>query len=340
MMQSMYKNLIPSNVRDVFFTFKTILLDRNPIGLFHLSLYVFSIFSISFDVFLYLILRLIFKISSPTQPILFITGYSRSGTTPIYQILTKHLDVDYINNLIIPFPRSYPLVNWFYRLFNKRKTTSPNSYFGRTMGLYGTNDGAQLSYRWFNDEVFSGISEIRDKKKQHIRNFFSYSYRFQKKPIILKNCNFYLVAEQLLTLLPNSYFVFVKRDPELIIDSTISAREFIQGSREETWEFSLNSCTDNCNPVEEICLNIKHYHEIIESMKAGRFSKRVFELNYEDFCANPSKYIEEYSKLIFDSPAKAQTQTHPIDSLSIDSRMQTNEKDQAIIKNIVNTHLK
>ncbi len=280
----MIKGLLPANLKNSFSLLAKLLVSGNRIAVFQIVLYAVSMVTLPIDLLLSKACKHKGAIKGK-KPTLFLSGYSRSGTTMIYQALVASLtDTEYINNLVILFPKSYPLITSWYRKICGKRDLGLENYYGRTMGLYGTNDGAQLmNLFWGND--FTG--DLDSKQQDCLLNFFQLHSALLNKPLIFKNCNLYLKFATLLELFPNDIFVFVKRDPAATCLSTLKARQFIQGTMDCDWEFSISRVTgDYADPVEEIMRNIKYAYDLIDSL-----GDRVIVINYEDFCKDPSRLI-------------------------------------------------
>ncbi len=297
----MAKTIIPRNLSNVFTTALRVLKSGNRIGIFQLFLYALSIPLIPLDVALGAIQgAFMTRTHIMRKPVIFISGYSRSGTTLLYQALSKNWDVEYFNNVLILFPRSYILANYLYRKFSKARPADFRSFYGLSRGLYGTNDGAQIFYQWASEEDFIYARRLQARSAEDMEKFFRTHERCFKKTLLTKNCNLYQMFAQFAEILPNSYFIFVKRDPEKIIQSTLKAREFVQGDRTIPWEVSYkNARGGHEDPIEEICRNVKYCFDRIEEFREKAPAGRFFVVEYEAFCKDPVKVIGELTSGIF-----------------------------------------
>lgn len=299
----MPKRILPENLTNVFGTAMRILKSKNKIGIFQMVLYVFFLLMIPFDFLLSGIQWLcIHKKEHIRLPLIFISGYSRSGTTLLYQLLARSWNVEYINNIVILFPRSYILMNRLFRFFNKKRPGECLSFYGVTGGLTGTNDAAQLFYRWIPRCHYVEGVPIPPRNLLRMRRFLAGFETFFKQPLMTKNCNNYLIFEQLAEYFPSAYFIFVKRNPAKIIQSTFKAREFIQGSSTRSWEFSLKETrTDGATEdgIKEIALNVKHAFQLMEGLQQRIGKKRLQIISYEALCQDPQGMINRLSATIF-----------------------------------------
>lgn len=287
----MIKNkLLPENLQNMVPLVFKLLKTFNPIVFFQLGMYLCSILCAPFDCLISLFHGASVNITK--QRTIFLSGYSRSGTTMIYQTLVACLPgIEYINNLVILFPRSYPIVSGWYRKFISKRDLGLVNYYGRTLGVYGTNDGAQLMESFFGPKCFvtPGL-----KHKNRITRFFNSHYKFLQTELLFKNCNLYLKFPELQKLYPNSIFIFVKREPKATCLSTLKARRFIQGTTDCAWEYSISrSNGENKHPIDEVMSNIKYAYQIVENMDC----RNLITIDYEEFCKKPFTFIQRVASV-------------------------------------------
>ncbi|MBF0275853.1 MAG: sulfotransferase [Nitrospinae bacterium] len=335
----MITNLLPKHLHSSIYTAIKVIKSGNRIGLLQLFLYALSVLIIPIDYALSFFQQYMMKKrSSKGLPVIFISGYSRSGTTLIYQVLSRVWDVEYFNNLLILFNRSYILANYIFRKFNSAKPRVFNSFYGLSWGLSGTNDGAQLFYRWLDKRKFINGEDISSDTLERMKDFLeTHEYYFQK-PLLTKNCNNYLLFEQYAKSFPNAYFIFVKRAPEKVIKSTLKAREFIQGDSSIEWEFSVKETREGNNeenPVEEIALNLKYCYDKIDYCKKYIPKERLIIINYEDFCCKPKEVIDDLTKKIFKSTVNIDEVENELRNVKVSSGPPLETSEQEEISTVV-----
>jgi hypothetical protein len=93
-------------------------------------------------------------------PVLLVLGGSRSGTTLLYQTLTKCLPVSYFNNLSAAFPQSPITAGTRFNRFLPRQGADFQNYYGSVAGLDGPNDGFHIWNRWLGDDRNSVPEDI------------------------------------------------------------------------------------------------------------------------------------------------------------------------------------
>ncbi|MBF0192602.1 MAG: sulfotransferase [Magnetococcales bacterium] len=332
----MRRILLPANLTNTFSTAMRILGSGNRIGLFQIVLNGSALLLFPLDRLLGWIQNRPIDPRTPCRlPIIFLTGYSRSGTTVIYQALTRvWREVEYCNNLVIPFPRAYPLVNSWYRRFTNRRDASLESFFGRTMGFCGTNDGPELFQHWFLGDEMTNRTALSEESRRLIKTFHVAHEHYLQHPFMIKNCTLYLHYSQLAEVLPNAHFIFIRRNPANIIDSIIRSREFIQGDKRKSWEVSIHRQPGEelvNDPITEIALNVRHSLALTESFRDSPHGKQLSIIDYEAFCADPAGCVESLTRTIFQrSLDDAGRQSLP-DALPPQQTLRSSPADQATI---------
>lgn len=227
---------------------------------------------------------------APDTPAIFISGYSRSGTTLVYQALARAWNTEYVSNLVMLFPRSFPRMLRLYRGLSSRRSATYENYYGRTLGLYGTNDAPELMRQWFDLDGVTPETIADAVNEKRILHFFKTFSSLFDEPFLMKNCNLHPFFPRLAELLPQARFIFVKRRPENIIDSTLRAREFVQGTRDAAWELSMERQTrpdSDIDPIDEISSNIARCYRNVDAMQRAH-PQRTAVVWYEDFCRTPA----------------------------------------------------
>lgn len=300
----------------------------NAIGRYHILLSGLALPCLPLDLFASLAPQR--ESSSPGHaPAIFLSGYSRSGTTLVYQALSQAWEVEYVSNLVMLFPRSFPRMLHLYRALSSRRSTTFDNYYGRTLGLYGTNDGPELMRQWFDLDALNQDSIAACMNDQKIIDFFDMFTRHFDSPLLMKNCNLHPFFPHLAKLLPQARFVFVKRRPANIIDSTLRAREFVQGTRDAAWELSLARRShpgEGIDPIREISSNIASCYRDVDAFRQ-RHPDRVAVVWYEEFCRSPADAMHAMHSTCFGAEMPATTARIP-DSFEADMSLKTSPADQ------------
>jgi len=238
-----------------------------------------------------------------SEPIILILGGSRSGTTLLYQTLTRYLNVSYIDNFIASFINS-PISA--YKLFHKlirRPKKGFDNYFGSVKGFGGPNDAFFLWNRWLGEDRNHVSVEMSDKSKHEMKTFFNAWLQTTKKPFLNKNNRNSLCAPMLGEILPNMYFVEIYRNPVFVAQSLVLSRRIVQGSAKLGWGLLSKDSENTQDPlvyIDDICRQVQEVNQVIDQNRAAITSERYFRISYEEFCANPKRLVKEISSKVLD----------------------------------------
>ncbi|MBS0000582.1 MAG: sulfotransferase, partial [Cyclobacteriaceae bacterium] len=157
------------------------------------------------------------RFSDPKGPVFFIVGAPRSGTTVLLQTIINHFELGYINNFIAKFWEA-PVVGaaFFQSISRSGKELSYQSEGGSTWDIYGPHEFGYFWKRFFK----YGETNVLDKNEHEqidaatlnreiagMENIFG-------RPMIFKNpAALSLQIDFLSRYIPNSYFIYIRRDP-------------------------------------------------------------------------------------------------------------------------------
>lgn len=250
--------------------------------------------------------RLVQTFRKPVNPIIFIAGLPRSGTTLLMQALIAAFEVGYISNLIARFweaPYVGALLASDLRRRKKREHIGFESELGATYGYDGPHEFGFFWQRWFpynethqpqEKDLQTADFDLLRKELAAIESVFNAPLAF-KNPIV-----FNLNIEVLAKVLPKAVFVICQRDHIYIAQSLLLSRLKYHG-RKDTW-FSVK-------PKEYVKLKARPYPEQI----AGQIyyterrlqeslvnipSSRYITVEYLDLCKDPVHELKRVQKLV------------------------------------------
>jgi hypothetical protein len=242
---------------------------------------------------------------SSILPLVLIVGSSRAGTTFVYQALARYLPVTYFTNLSALFPRA-PLTasRLFQRGFPSARV-SFHSYYGNTAGLAGPNDGFHVWNRWLGTDRYRAPQTLAEDAIAGMRQFFAAWTETFGRPLLNKNNRNADCVALLGRILPEAFFVVVRRDPVNVAQSLLIARQHIQGDKRRKWgvrSLDQEVATDPLGYVDSVCRQIveieRKLGEDCRTLPAARF----IDVQYEHFCENPADPIAEISSRIWGAP--------------------------------------
>jgi len=213
---------------------------------------------------------------------LMVVGTPRSGSTIIYQALTRAIPSVYISNLHTLFPYSASSYMLKANLFGMNLGGFRN-FYGHTSSFYDVNEGNE-----FIVPLFYG-NPGRIKIRQGFMSLTNMLQATRDHPLILKNLKAYLHLYDIHEAVPEITFLRIKRNLEQVVQSVVRAYHELGGFNPIP-EALLNS--DITDPVEFAVLQILEIERVIDAQKERIDSKSWVEFSYEDFCRDPWPLIE------------------------------------------------
>ena len=228
------------------------------------------------------------------MPVVLVVGAPRSGTTLVYQTLARYMDVSYVTNLTSMFPKSpvtaTRLLNWL----PKRDSADFRNFYGQTVRLDGPNDAFSLWNKWLGDDRYVPRTDLTQSEQQEMRSFFvAWSQAFGK-PFLNKNNRNTGCLNLLSKVLPQARFVVVRRNPLLVAQSLINARQQVQGDKSVGWglhSHSSNTGQDPLRYVDDVCDQILEIERQLDDQLSEIPPQRLVEVTYEGFCENPAESL-------------------------------------------------
>ncbi|MCP4214732.1 MAG: sulfotransferase [bacterium] len=236
-------------------------------------------------------------------PTLFIVGVPRSGSTLLSQLVSAHLDVGYINNLIAAFWKA-PVygIRLSKKLLPEHGSSSFQSTFGRTKGI---REPHEFGYFWstFFDEnhlaqkTQDETANIDWRRMKHILTHMTYAFR---APVVFKYLPMGWYMSRVRKVLAKSCFIRIRRDPvQNAISLYNSRKKFLEAPRR--W-FSLK-------PLEYDSLKDKPLHHQVAGqvfhidrsldLELEKIAPAFrLDIGYDDLCANPKKVLADITDML------------------------------------------
>lgn len=225
------------------------------------------------------------------QPVVLVVGAPRSGTTLVYQTLARYLDVSYATNITAMFAQS-PITG--SRMFNwlpKRDSADFRNFYGQTAGLHGPNDGFSLWNSWLGDDRYVPRTDLKESEQHSMRQFFHAWSNTFRKPFLNKNNRNTGCLDLLSRTIPQASFVVVRRNPLLVAQSLICARDQVQGDKSVGWGLHSHSSDTTADPlsyVDDVCDQILEIEKQLDDQLQHIPEDRLVQITYEGFCEDPA----------------------------------------------------
>ncbi len=209
----------------------------------------------------------------------------RSGSTVLFQVITRALDCSYVTNLHQLFPHSArALLSYLGKYLDTPRELS--SYYGHTKELMNVNEGNHLVDYWFKS---MDTRSIRQRFIKSIRKIDS-----EKKPVIvLKNVKVYDRIFLLHQAVPELIFISIDRNTSQVVQSELKAFYELGYVNPIPDEIKNVSSEDAVNYVVKQIVSMK---TTMQSQLRKIPGRQVVYWNYEQFCKQPRECLEQISQ--------------------------------------------
>jgi hypothetical protein len=233
-------------------------------------------------------------------PLIFIVGTPRSGTTLLYQLLARHLDVAYVDNAVARLWMAPLLAMVIFR--RGQGDTLPkfpfHSNLGATPGPEAPHEFSYFWLYWLDDreaDVLSKAEQLQTPWSSIGRELYGIA-GYRRRPLLLKNLNavdynISVMAEHF----PNIRFLWVRRDPVFVIQSILEARRQRYGDESTWWSVRPAGWRqwDALDPLRQIHHQVVDLEAAIEAALAEQPTERWREIRYESLVESPSGYVDQ-----------------------------------------------
>lgn len=234
---------------------------------------------------------------APAQryPLLLVTGPPRSGTTLLTLALIRCLPVAYFDNLTAIFPRAPITARLWLGRARPREQTRLESFYGRTAGLAGPNDGLHLWDRWLGLDRTRIPRALEPAVGQAMQRFFAAFEAAFGGPIVAKNNNLIGCADLVAEWLPEARFICLRRDPLFLAQSLLEARLMIHGAARASYGIDDPDRPSDLDPVTDVIRQLRFY-EGLAARQRSALGARFEEISYESFCASPVEATQRIAR--------------------------------------------
>jgi LPS sulfotransferase NodH len=234
-------------------------------------------------------------------PVVYVVGAPRSGTTLLHQLVARHLDVGYIDNVVARFWARPSVGIALSEAVNPRAERPPLelvSRHGTTAGAAGPHefgyfwrrvlglDGSATHHLTADAQAELDITAIRRELRGEILAWLN-------RPVVFKNviCGFH--AALLTEAHPRSLFVHVTRDDEPAARSILHARMERYGNYETWWSLKPSTWPFNAaGPAAEVVRQVRDCREEIAA-EVARAGVHAVTVPYDDLCADPERALTQ-----------------------------------------------
>ena len=225
----------------------------------------------------------------------FILGSPRTGSTLLYQLVAQKFEVSYFSNFTADLHPEQPVVAAaIEHVLGTSPPDATTSRYGKTDGPHGPSEASSVFTHWFGGGHPSQLvsATIREGLADHFRESLLAIEELRQQPLVTKNAwNCFRIAD-LIRLVPEIYFVWIRRDLMSAARSDLSAR-YKHGGR-DSWNSASPSNYEEIllQPYwEQVIEQQFEYNRTIQNDLKTLVPSRHHELWYEDLCIDPNKSL-------------------------------------------------
>lgn len=295
------RSYLPSHIRNPFKLILRLITSGSVEARFALISALVGIIIAPLDLLLSLFEKKFYaRYDAPQNPLLFICGPPRSGTTLVSQVLINNLPLQYFNNLTSWFPRS-PLtaIRLFGRWLPKHKV-SYKAYYGKTRYLSGPNDALYLWDRWLGKNRDTVPSQLLPGAEKDMPQFFAAAEDLLKSTVINKNNRLNTYAHLAADALPTAFFICLRRNPLMLAQSLLIARKEIVGQVDLPYGIDSDDRPrpDEGDYLDDICQQVLYYERAAEQQQQRIGKERFWIIDYEGFCHAPQELVQQVAQSV------------------------------------------
>jgi hypothetical protein len=231
--------------------------------------------------------------ASAAPACILVLGAPRTGSTFLYQALVSAFRLPFIDNLTNQYFSETPVVGLMLgAALRGGEAISFKSQYGKVDGLVQPSEGSRIMAHWFGGGHPSQLtsSRILDGREPHMRATFAAAHAMLGGAVAVKNAWNCFRTEYLASALPESNFIWIRRDIRAAAKSDLLARYMVQGDP-RAWNSATPANVDALRlrpPHEQVVENQLEFSQAI--LKTGKRlpADRFVELWYEDLIADPN----------------------------------------------------
>ena len=286
---------------------------------------------------------LINQAKKPDNPVVFIIGPPRSGTTLIYELLVRKYKFSYMSNLahrlyMTPVAAT-TLGKILVENWHRQLKSVYESRYGSISGWGAPSEGGWIWNRWFSESYYLDESHAANVPRQEIQNTVYGLCKAMNGPFINKNVMHSVHLRLLDQLFPKCLFIHINRDIKSNVRSIMRANSQDDINKNEwvsvkprEWEKYKNE-----DIVLRSAIQVSYIHKNIEEDERFIGSGRVFPVAYEDFCQNSGAMLDAICAFLNKNDVNIKERDIQLPELSVSSQKLFSEDIEHRIDECVNT---
>lgn len=234
-------------------------------------------------------------------PLIFIVGTPRSGSTFLSQVLSRNLEIAYIDNLIARFwtkPILGMIISQSIHADNFREKITTYSKHGSTIYPWEPNEFGNFWRTWLNLD-FSQTHKLNGNELSNIDQIGLFKTiqdmaSFSNKPLLFKNLICGLQIKFLSSIFPNSFFIYVKRELDSTVNSILKCRIERYGSPNRWWSLkpsNYEQLKKERDPNLQVLGQVRSIQSDIETALESNIPYHC--INHIDLINDPESTVKE-----------------------------------------------
>lgn len=214
---------------------------------------------------------------------IFILSVPRSGTTLLYQIMARSMELSVVTNLMALAPR---FMLRLARMSNERVAGReapilPGNY-GFLPGFHGLSEAGKVMERWFDP----GASE---EHRQRVREMIAALVVRTGRPLIVKSLSLFSRLDAVAATVPSARIIILHRDPRFVVQSLLRGQSDRRTGADQWKGVHPPGYADqgNLGPVRRTAWQVAALSALLQEGRQRFDPDRVIDLTYEDLCSAP-----------------------------------------------------
>lgn len=230
-----------------------------------------------------------------TQPVLFVLGLPRSGTTLVSQYLVHRLDLAYFTNGVGARPAT-PLLTTALEHFRYGGYRSDfRSDYGKVQGAAAPREAGGVWGRFFGFEHYVRYEDVAPADVLALRRLVGAVQRvFGGAPFVNKNVKHLLRLHALAHIFPASRFLVVRRSLADVGLSILRARRKLLPDVSQWWSVKPPDyeALRQLPPLEQVVGQVLSLRSRLHADLGELPAERTLWIDYESFCRRPESVVE------------------------------------------------
>ncbi|MGE0385662.1 MAG: sulfotransferase [Gammaproteobacteria bacterium] len=242
--------------------------------------------------------------SAPVQPVTFVVGLQRSGTTLMMQLLANCFDFTYADNIVARFWRAPHVGVALSRSVHggRRPPCTFRSDYGTTAESHEPHEFGYFWSHWFDmgpDHELTAAELAKVDVKGLVRSLARMEAA-GGAPLLFKAVYIGLNTEFVAGILPSSRFIYLRRDPLAVARSTYRGRLDRYGRADAWWSLrpAGSQQAHGLAPAESVAWQVATSRRRIERALQVPGPRRVLAIDYEELVRDPAGCMQAAGRFL------------------------------------------